>query len=104
MTYTSEVADQSNTASLANLATSALPVISRTQPASHTFAPRNPAVDEIAGDSAKVSLAGVMLSQASAGSDVRFEKVAALRQSIESGAYAPTAESVAARVIDSLHN
>ena len=43
-----------------------------------------------------------MLSLASTGSDVRFEKVAAIRQSIESGAYAPTSEAIASRLLDSL--
>jgi flagellar biosynthesis anti-sigma factor FlgM len=100
MTHTSEVAD--STASLSSLATSALPELSRTQAASRTAATSNPAVDEIAGDSAKVSLAGVMLSQASTGSDVRFDKVAALRQSIDAGSYAPTPEAIADRLIVSL--
>jgi flagellar biosynthesis anti-sigma factor FlgM len=108
MTYTSEIADHheplADTSSLSNLATSALPELSRTQAASRTSAPRNPAVDEIACDSAKVSLAGAMLSQAAAGSDVRFDKVAALRQSIEAGTYAPTPEAVATRLIASLQS
>jgi anti-sigma28 factor (negative regulator of flagellin synthesis) len=102
MTYTSEVADQNSTSSLSNVATSALPALSRTEATSRTAVPRSTAIDEIAGDSAKVSLAGAMLSQASIGSDVRFDKVAALRQSIESGTYAPTPAAVAARLIDSL--
>jgi flagellar biosynthesis anti-sigma factor FlgM len=76
--------------------------LSGTQAASRTAAPRSAAVDEIAGDSAKVSLAGAMLSQAASGSDVRFDKVAALRQSIETGAYAPTPDAVATKLIDSL--
>jgi anti-sigma28 factor (negative regulator of flagellin synthesis) len=106
MTYTSEVADHNpplaDISSLSNLATSALPALSRTQGASHTAAPRSAEIDEIAGDSAKVSLAGAMLSQATAGSDARFDKIAALRQSIETGVYAPTSQAVAAKLIGSL--
>jgi negative regulator of flagellin synthesis FlgM len=60
------------------------------------------AAGEIATDSAKVSLAGAMLSQATTGSDVRFDKVAALRQSIEAGTYNIPAASVAGKVFDTL--
>jgi len=44
-------------------------------------------VGEIADDETQVSLAGMLISQASTGSDVRFEKVAALRRRIEAGTY-----------------
>ena len=67
-----------------------------------TTGPRSAAVDEIAGDSAKVSLAGAMLSQAASGSDVRFDKVAELRQSIEAGTYSVSSQDVATRLIDTL--
>jgi negative regulator of flagellin synthesis FlgM len=60
------------------------------------------AIDSIASDSAKVSLAGTMLSQATTGSDVRFEKVAALQQSIAAGSYNVSASDVASRLVDSL--
>jgi anti-sigma28 factor (negative regulator of flagellin synthesis) len=56
----------------------------------------------IASDSAKVSLAGAMLSQACTGSDVRFDKVAALQQSITAGTYGVASANVAGRLIDSL--
>lgn len=73
----------------------------RTQASSH-LAPRSAAAAEIATDSAKVSLAGAMLSEASSGSDVRFDKVAALRQSIDAGTYSVPASDVASRLVDSL--
>jgi flagellar biosynthesis anti-sigma factor FlgM len=60
------------------------------------------AIDSIASDSAKVSLAGAMLSQASTGSDVRFDKVAALQQSIENGAYSVPSAAVAGKLMDAL--
>jgi negative regulator of flagellin synthesis FlgM len=75
---------------------------SRTQKSGNAGASRSAAVDEIATDSAKVSLAGAMLSQAATGSDVRFDKVAALRESIEAGTYAIHAGDVASRLVDSL--
>jgi anti-sigma28 factor (negative regulator of flagellin synthesis) len=48
---------------------------------------RRSAVDAIAENPAKLSQAGRLISWATAGNDVRFEKVAALRQAIESGTY-----------------
>ncbi|HEV2618580.1 MAG TPA: flagellar biosynthesis anti-sigma factor FlgM, partial [Acidobacteriaceae bacterium] len=60
------------------------------------------AINDIASDSAKVSLAGAMLSQATTGSDVRFEKVAALRQSIEAGTYDVSSSAVASKLVDSM--
>jgi negative regulator of flagellin synthesis FlgM len=56
----------------------------------------------IASDSAKVSLAGTMLSEATTGSDVRFDKVAALRESIDGGTYNVSASDVAGKIVDSL--
>jgi len=49
-----------------------------------------------------VSLAGMLISQASTGSDVRFEKVAALRQKIDAGTYAVPAENVAQKLMDEM--
>jgi len=43
-----------------------------------------------------------MLSQASTGSDVRFDKVAALQQSIQAGTYGVTSANVAGKLIESL--
>ena len=74
----------------------------RAQKSARTSTSRNAAADEIASDSAKVSLAGAMLSEATTGSDVRFEKVAALRQSIEADTYAIPSADVASRLVDSL--
>jgi len=59
-------------------------------------------VGEIADDEAQVGLAGMLISQASTGSDVRFEKVAALRRKIESGRYGVAAEDVAEKLIDEM--
>jgi flagellar biosynthesis anti-sigma factor FlgM len=49
-----------------------------------------------------VSLAGALISQASTGSDVRFEKVAALRRKIEAGTYDVAAEDVAEKLMDQM--
>ena len=56
-------------------------------------------VGEIATDDAKVSQAGAMISQASQGSDVRFEKVAKLQQAIAAGRYRVSSGSLAERLI-----
>ena len=57
------------------------------------------AAGEIAMDEEKVSLAGALISQASQGSDVRFEKVAALRQAIAAGTYRVDCASLADKLI-----
>lgn len=62
--------------------------------------PHSNGIDEIAEDEEQVRLAGMLLSQASMGSDVRFEKVAALRQKIEAGTYGVPAENVAQKLMD----
>jgi negative regulator of flagellin synthesis FlgM len=74
----------------------------RAQSATQTLASRTAAADDIATDSTKLSLAGAMLSQAATGSDVRFEKVAALRQSIEAGTYTIPSADVASKLVDAL--
>jgi negative regulator of flagellin synthesis FlgM len=75
----------------------------RTQAIGRNAATRgSSAVEDIASDSAKVSLAGAMLSQATSGSDVRFERVAALQQSIAAGTYSVSASDVASRLVDTL--
>jgi negative regulator of flagellin synthesis FlgM len=81
--------------------TGSVSATNRTQAAANAYGSRS-AVADFATDSAKVSLAGAMLSQAASGSDVRFEKVAALRQSIEAGAYNIPASAVASKLADSL--
>ncbi len=53
-------------------------------------------------DASKVSLAGALISQASVGSDVRFEKVASLRQSIAAEIYSVPAEDIAEKLMAEL--
>ncbi|MGD0797231.1 MAG: flagellar biosynthesis anti-sigma factor FlgM [Acidobacteriaceae bacterium] len=70
-------------------------------------APRSPwpasgPAGEIAMDTAKVSLAGAMISQATQGSDVRFDKVAALQQAINAGTYNVSSASLADKLISVL--
>jgi negative regulator of flagellin synthesis FlgM len=77
-------------------------VSATTRASTQTLSSRSAAADAVATDSAKVSLAGAMLSEASNGSDVRFEKVAALRQSIEAGTYNVSSANVASKLVDSL--
>jgi len=64
--------------------------------------PLRSVVEEIADDEAQVNVAGMLISQASTGSDVRFEKVAALRQKIEAGTYGVPAENVAQKLMDEM--
>jgi flagellar biosynthesis anti-sigma factor FlgM len=59
-------------------------------------------IEEIADDAEQVGLAGMLISQASTGSDVRFEKVAALRQKMEAGTYSVPAENVAQKLMDEM--
>jgi flagellar biosynthesis anti-sigma factor FlgM len=59
-------------------------------------------IEEIADDEAQVKLAGMLISQASTGSDVRFEKVAALRQKIAAGTYCVPAANVAEKLMDEM--
>jgi negative regulator of flagellin synthesis FlgM len=92
-----------NDSAVQDSATSGVGATARTQAAQRNAATRSSsAVDDIASDSAKVSLAGAMLSQATTGSDVRFERVAALRQSIEAGTYNVSSADVASRLVDTL--
>jgi anti-sigma28 factor (negative regulator of flagellin synthesis) len=60
------------------------------------------AAGEIAMDAAKVRLAGAMISQATRGSYVRFDKIAVLRQSIEAGTYHVSSASLAEKLISVL--
>jgi anti-sigma28 factor (negative regulator of flagellin synthesis) len=73
-----------------------------TGPDVHATKPLGSGVEEIADDEAQVSLAGMLISQASVGSDVRFEKVAALRRKIDAGRYGVAAEDVAEKLIDEM--
>ncbi len=65
----------------------------------------NAAPSAIAGgraDSAKLSAAGGMASQATDTSDVRMDKVTALQQAIASGSYSVPASDVADKMVESL--
>jgi negative regulator of flagellin synthesis FlgM len=53
-------------------------------------------------DKAHLSSLGGLVAQASAGSDVRLDKVAALQQAISSGTYNVPAKAVASKIVDSL--
>ena len=53
-------------------------------------------------DQASLSTVGGLVAAASAGSDVRTEKVAALQQAISSGSYHVPASAVAGKIVDSL--
>jgi flagellar biosynthesis anti-sigma factor FlgM len=102
MTYPSaiETGGFPNDLSISSAAAAAIPATARATQRTATAASQ--AIDSIASDSAKVSLAGAMLSQASTGSDVRFDKVAALQQSIQAGTYGVPAANVAGKLIEAL--
>jgi negative regulator of flagellin synthesis FlgM len=105
MTYTSAVDNNRqlpNDPAVTSPATAAIPASARAAATTRAATPASQAIESIASDSAKVSLAGAMLSQASTGSDVRFDKVAALQQSIEAGTYGVTSANVAGKLIESL--
>jgi len=59
-------------------------------------------VEEMATDSAQVSEIGALISQASQVNDVRFEKVASLRQAINAGVYRISAEALADSIMEEL--
>jgi anti-sigma28 factor (negative regulator of flagellin synthesis) len=61
------------------------------------------AAEEIADDLAEVSLAGELISMASRMNEVRFGRVAALRQAIEAGTYRVGTGDVAEKVMESMH-
>lgn len=73
-----------------------------TEPGTRAAKPLSSGAGEIADDETQVSLAGRLISQASTGSDVRFEKVAALRRRIEAGTYEVAAEDVAEKLMDQM--
>ncbi len=88
-------------------ATGSLPPSARsglTEPGTRAAKPKpvNSGAGEIADDETQVSVAGMLISQASTGSDVRFEKVAALRRRIEAGTYDVAAEDVAEKLMDQM--
>ena len=56
----------------------------------------------LAGDRATLSNAGSEVSQAAAGSDVRTDKVAAVRAALAAGTYNVPASAVAGKVIDAM--
>jgi flagellar biosynthesis anti-sigma factor FlgM len=63
---------------------------------------RSSAAEAIAEDPAKLCLAGRLISWATAGNDVRFERVAALRQAIEAGTYKVSAAELAEKLMDGM--
>jgi anti-sigma28 factor (negative regulator of flagellin synthesis) len=67
-----------------------------------TATSRNTAAESIAEDPEKLCLAGRLISWATAGNEVRFEKVAALRQAIEAGKYNVSSADLADKLIDGL--
>jgi anti-sigma28 factor (negative regulator of flagellin synthesis) len=67
-----------------------------------TATSRNTAAEEIADDPAKLCMAGRLISWATAGNDVRFEKVAALRQAIEAGTYSISSADLAEKLMSGL--
>jgi anti-sigma28 factor (negative regulator of flagellin synthesis) len=62
-------------------------------------ASRTSAVDAIAEDPAKLCLAGKLISWATAGNEVRFEKVAALQQAIDAGTYRVSSAQLAEKLM-----
>jgi anti-sigma28 factor (negative regulator of flagellin synthesis) len=74
----------------------------RAEPGTHAAKPQSSGVEEIADDEAQMGLAGTLISQASTGSDVRFEKVAALRKKIAAGTNGVAAEDVAEKLMDQM--
>ena len=72
------------------------------EPGRQAAKPPSSAVEQIADDEAQVSMVGMLISQANTGSDVRFEKVAALRRRIEAGTYDVAAEDVAEKLMDQM--
>mgnify|MGYP001554676870 CR=1 FL=1 len=67
-------------------------------PASLSFA-----AEAIAEDPLKVCLAGGLISCAATGTDVRFEKFAAVRQAIEAGTYYVSSADLAEKLMQSLY-
>lgn len=61
-----------------------------------------PAGSGLAGDHATLSSAGAEVSQASSGSDVRMQKVAAVQAALAAGTYSVPASAVAGKLIDSM--
>jgi negative regulator of flagellin synthesis FlgM len=77
---------------------------SKTGPGSMSSIGQNSSSTAIGGDHAEVSAAAGLVSQALTGSDVRFEKVAALQQSIAAGTYGVSSSDVADKLMGALLN
>src|ERR1035441_1095521 len=83
-------------------AASAIPGLPPAEVSTHNAATQPNPLDQIAADAANLALANELLSQTSTSSDVRVEKIAALRQAIESGTYDVTSADVAAKLIEEM--
>jgi negative regulator of flagellin synthesis FlgM len=81
--------------------TGTVPVES-TRHTTSTRPPESSVASQPKTDQANVSSVGALVAKASAGSDVRTEKVAALQQAISSGSYHVPASAVASKIVDSL--
>jgi negative regulator of flagellin synthesis FlgM len=62
----------------------------------------SPAPVTVRADQATVSTIGTLVAKASEGSDVRYDKVAALQSAISSGSYNVSSSAVAGKIVDSL--
>lgn len=69
--------------------------------ASHALPPATGEVS-LSADEATVSSAGTSVSQAASASDVRMNKVEAVKSAIASGTYSVASSAVASKVVDSL--
>jgi negative regulator of flagellin synthesis FlgM len=75
------------------------PAPAKVQPAKSE---ETPAASGLAGDHATLSSAGAEVAQASSGSDVRMQKVAAVQAALAAGTYSVPAPAVAGKLIDSM--
>ena len=64
---------------------------------------RRDAAEAIAEDEAKLGLAGQLISWATTGNAVRFERVAAVRRAIEAGTYNVSSADLAEKLMDGMY-
>jgi flagellar biosynthesis anti-sigma factor FlgM len=58
--------------------------------------------ESLSSDSAQLSITATQAAQATVTSDVRLDKVASIREALQSGTYQVSASDVAQKVIDSM--